>query len=210
MNKEILKNLSYGVYVVSSKKEDKDVGCIANSVMQITSNPITIAVSINKDNYTHTAISIQKEFVISILPENVDSQVIGTFGFQTSRDIEKFEEMDYEIREDYPILRCAIGYIKCKLINQVDVNTHTIFIGEVVSCDKLNSEPPMTYAYYHQVKKGKSPKNAPTYVEEEKRTNQKQYVCTICGYVHEGELPDDFVCPICGVSKEMFKEIKEE
>lgn len=207
MNKDILRDLSYGVYVISSKKEDKDVGCIANSVMQITSSPVTIAVSINKDNYTHTAIQDQKEFVVSILPENVDSKIIGTFGFQTSREIEKFEEMDYEIKEDYPILRCAIGYIKCKLIKEVDVGTHTIFIGEVVSCDKRNDEVPMTYAYYHQVKKGKSPKNAPTYIEEKKETGKKQYVCTICGYVHEGDLPDDFVCPICGVSKEMFKEV---
>ncbi len=207
MNREILRDLSYGVYVVSSKKGDKDVGCIVNSAMQITSNPATIAVSVNVDNYTNCAIKETGEFVLMILPEDVDSQVIGTFGFKSSREVEKFEEMDYEIKEGYPILSCAIGYLKMKVINTVEVGTHTLFIGEVIASEKEKSSAPMTYAYYHAVKKGKSPKNAPTYQEEKVEPNKKQYVCTICGYIHEGELAEDFVCPICGVSKEMFKEV---
>ncbi len=209
MDKSILRDLSYGMYLVSSKKGDKDVGCIANSAMQITSNPITIAVSINKDNYTHSAIEEKKEFVLSVLPEEIDSKVIGTFGFQTSRDIDKFEEMDYELKEGYPILTSVIGYIRCKLVKVVPMGTHTIFIGEAVAMEKIRKEPPMTYAYYHAVKKGNSPKNAPTYQEETVTSGKKRYVCTVCGYVYEGDLPEDFVCPICGVSRELFEEVSE-
>ncbi len=207
MDKSILKDLSYGVYLVSSKKEDKDVGCIVNSAMQITSNPVTLAISVNLDNYTNRAIKETKEMVLSILPEEVDSKVIGTFGFQTSRDIDKFEEMDYELKDGYPILTSAIGYLRMKVVDMLEVGTHTVFIGEVVAMEKLGDSTPMTYAYYHQVKKGKSPKNAPTYQEETKETGKKQYVCSICGYVHEGDLPEDFVCPVCGVGRELFKEM---
>ena len=207
MNKEILRDLSYGVYVVSSKKEDRDVGCIVNSAMQITSSKTTIAISVNLDNYTNSAIKETGEFVLQVLPEEVDSNILKAFGFQSSREVDKFEEMDFERKDNYPILTCAIGYLPVRVTQIVEVGTHTLFIGEVLSMEKLKEGTPMTYAYYHQVKKGKSPKNAPTYQEEVKESNKKQYVCTICGYVHEGDLPEDFVCPICGVGRELFKEV---
>lgn len=207
MNKDILRDLSYGVYVISSKKDKRDVGCIANSVMQITSNPVTLAISINVDNFTNQAIKESEEFVCMVLPNDIDNNVIGTFGFKTSAEVDKFEKMDTVEIDGYPILKDAIGYMRCKLIKQVDMNTHTIFVGEVISSDKLNTKEPMTYAYYHQVKKGKSPAKAPTYIEEEV-SGKKRYVCPICGYVYEeGEMPDDFVCPICGAPKKVFKEV---
>lgn len=208
MNKDILKDLSYGVYLVSSKKDSKEVGCIANSVMQITSNPVTIAISIHKDNYTNQAICTSKEFICSILPKDIDSSVIGTFGFQSSKEIDKFQAVETDSVDGNVLVKDIIGYVKCKVIQQIEVATHTIFIGEVISCEKLTNKEPMTYAYYHEVKKGKSPKNAPTYQEEEISTGKKKFVCSICGYVHEADsLPDDFTCPICGVGKELFEEM---
>lgn len=208
MNKEILRDLSYGVYLIGSRKDGKEVGCIANSVMQITSNPARIAISINLENYTHSAIEQTNEFVCSILKKDVDSNVIGTFGFHSSKDIDKYKEVKYTVEEGYPIVDGSIGYIKCKVVDKLQVGTHTIFIGEVIASAKISQDEPMTYAYYHKVKKGKSPVNAPTYIEETAVSNKKKYICTICGYVYESdELTDDFKCPICGVDSKMFKEI---
>ncbi len=209
MNKEILKDLSYGVYVISGKKDNRDIGCIANSVIQVTSKPVTIAVSINVDNYTNQAIKEQGYFNCMILPTDIDSDVIGTFGFKTSADTDKFKDMETIDVNGYPILKKAVGYLQCKLIKQMEVATHTIFLGEVIASDKISDSEPMTYAYYHKVKNGKSPKKAPTYIEEDNpKTGKKRYVCSVCGYVYEGEeIPEDFKCPICGVAKNMFKEI---
>lgn len=208
MNKEILRDLSYGVYLIGSRKDGKEVGCIANSVMQITSNPARIAISINLENYTHSAIEQTNEFVCSVLKKDVDSNVIGNFGFHSSKDIDKYKEVKYTLKDGYPIVDGAIGYIKCKVVDKLQVGTHTIFIGEVIASAKISQDEPMTYAYYHKVKKGKSPIKAPTYIEENVVSNKKKYICTICGYVYEAdELTDDFKCPICGVDSKMFEEI---
>lgn len=211
MDKNVFKNLSYGVYVITTTDKDKNVGCIANSVMQITSNPATIAISINHDNYTNKCIKENKKFAISILSQESNSTIIGTFGFKSSKDVDKFENLDYKITDDLPIINDSCGYITCKIVNTVETNTHTIFVGEVISAGGYYSKKPMTYSYYHEKLKGKSPKNAPTYIEENINNgneNKKttKYVCSICGYVHEAEdLPDDFKCPICGYGKEYFK-----
>lgn len=208
MNTSILRDLSYGVYLIGSKKDGKTVGCIANSVMQITSNPAKIAISINVENYTNNAIEETNEFVCSILPENIDSNVIGTFGFKSSKDIDKYKEIKYTLKDGYPIVDGAIGYIKCKVVDKLQVDTHTIFIGKVIESAKITDEEPMTYAYYHKVKKGKSPAKAPTYIEEKEEKGKKKYICTVCGYVYEAdELPKNFTCPICGVDRNMFKEV---
>ncbi len=208
MNNNILRDLSYGVYLIGSKKDGKEVGCIANSVMQITSNPAKIAISINIDNYTNSAISETNEFVCSILPENIDNRVIGTFGFKSSKDTDKYREIKYTIKDNYPIVDGSIGYIKCRVVDKLQVDSHTIFIGEVIATDKLIDAEPMTYAYYQNIKKGKSPVKAPTYIEERPELGRRKYICTVCGYVYEAdELPDDFKCPICGVDKKLFKEV---
>ena len=209
MNNNVFKNLSYGVYVVSSydRLNNKHVGCIANSVMQVTSNPATIVVSINHDNYTNKCIEEFGMFAVSILTEKIDPQIIGTFGFKSSRDTNKFENIKYITKEGLNILEESCGYIICKVINKMETETHTIFLANVIDGDVLNEEEPMTYSFYHKVIKGKSPKAAPTYIEEEKK---EKYVCSICGYEYNGEipfeeLPDDYVCPICGASKSVFE-----
>lgn len=208
MNKEVFQDLSYGVYVISSKEDNRDVGCIANSVMQVTSSPATIAISINLNNYTNKAIKESKEFICTILPVDVDSNVIRTFGFESSQNVDKFENMDTINVDNFPILKNTVGYIHCQVVKTIELGTHTIFIGEVLKAKKLNNKQVMTYDYYHQVKKGKSPKNAPTYIEEIIVDGKKKYRCKVCGYIFEGdELPDDYVCPICGVTREMFEEI---
>ncbi len=215
MDRKVLRNLSYGVYVVTSKKDDKKVGCIANSIMQITSNPATIAISINHDNYTNSIIKETNKFAISILKENSDTRIIGEFGFKTSKDVDKFENIDYKEVLDIPVINDSCGFVICNVKDIMETETHTVFLGEVVEADDYNEEKPLTYKYYHENLKGTSPKNAPTYeekVEEVKTTEKKtrKWKCKVCGYVYEGEeMPEDFVCPICGEPASEFYEIEE-
>lgn len=213
MNKNVFRNFSYGVYVVSTLDNNRPTGCIANSIMQITSSPATVAVSMNHDNYTNSCIKASGKFAISILSEDSDPGLIGNFGFQSGKDINKFDTVSYETIGDLPVITDACGYITCKVIDKMETSTHTVFLGEVVEGDILKNEPAMTYAYYHKVVKGKSPKNAPTYIAEEetKTESAAKWVCGICGYVYDGdtpfeELPDTYTCPICKQPKSVFKQ----
>ncbi|MEO0114890.1 MAG: flavin reductase family protein [candidate division WOR-3 bacterium] len=168
MNQKTFTKLTYGLYIISSKLGDKFNGQIADCVMQITANPATIAVSINKNNLTHEFIRTSKVFTVSILAKTTPFKFIGHFGFKSGRAIDKFNGINYQLGSTgVPIvLDNTIGFLECELIQSVDVGTHTIFIGKVVAADLFNDAEPMTYDYYHTVLKGKTAKNAPTYIEE--------------------------------------------
>lgn len=211
INKNAFRNMSYGVYVVSTLDGERPTGCVANSAMQITSEPATIAVSINHDNYTNACIEKTGKFAISILTEQSDPGLIGTFGFRSGKDVNKFDGVEAVVKEGLSVVADACSYLVCKVIDKMETATHTVFLGEVIAADVLKEEEPMTYAYYHKVVKGKSPKNAPTYIAEEEETVQKEekWVCGICGYEYRGELPFDevpeqFVCPVCKQPKSVF------
>lgn len=210
MNKSAFRKLSYGVYLISSLNGDRPTGCIANSAMQITSDPASIAISINHDNFTNSCIERTGKFAISILSENTDPGIIGTFGFQSGKNVNKFDSVSYKIVEGLPVIEDACAYIVCQVINKMETDSHTVFLGKVLDADNLENAPAMTYSYYHTVVKGKSPKNAPTYLKEEETIPKTAYVCSVCGYVYEGEtpfeeLPDDWKCPICKQPKSVFK-----
>ncbi len=230
MDLKVLRNLSYGMYVVASYMDDKINAQIANTVFQITSEPPTIAISINKENLTHKFIETSKKFSVSILSENVPIKMIGQFGFKSGRDMDKFEGINFKyFKTKAPvILDFCLGFIEARVVNSMDMGSHTLFIGEIINADKLSDDKPMTYAYYHQVKRGKSPKTAPTYIKEDinekkEENKMKKYVCTVCGYVYDPEkgdpdggiapgtafedIPEDWVCPVCGVSKSDFEEM---
>lgn len=212
MNQNTFHKLSYGVYVVSTWDNGRPTGCTANSAMQITSSPATIAVSINHNNYTNKCISETGKFAISILAEDSDASIIGTFGFKSGRDADKFKEVEYGVRDYMPVVSDSCGYIVCEVIDKMETATHTVFLGEVKGAELFGSREAMTYAYYHKVIKGKSPKNAPTYIpdEEESKEQEKKrrFKCEVCGYIYEGEeLPSDYKCPICGMGADKFKEV---
>ena len=215
MDKKVLRNLSYGVYVVTSRDKDKNVGCIANSIMQVTSNPSVIAVSINHDNYTNKVIKENNKFGVSILKETTDVKIIGTFGYKSSKDNDKFDGINFKEISEIPVLENTCGYMVCKVIDTMETSTHTIFLGEVIEADDYSTENAMTYKYYHENLKGSSPKNAPTYEETsisqvDKDSKKIKWKCSICGYIYEAdELPDDFKCPICGVGKEYFELVED-
>jgi flavin reductase (DIM6/NTAB) family NADH-FMN oxidoreductase RutF/rubredoxin len=226
MNTKALYKISYGVYVVCSINGEKINGQIANTVIQVASEPPTIAVSINKDNLTHEYIKKSGVFTASILCQDTPLSFIGNFGFKSGRDSNKFEGINYmtgttgaPFVTDY-----ATAYMEVRVTKELDVGTHTMFIGELVDADVLTEDACMTYEYYHQVKRGTTPKSAPSYVEKkEEKSDMKKYECSVCGYVYdpaEGDpengiapgtafedLPDDWVCPICAATKEDFREV---
>lgn len=167
MNMSTFHKLSYGVYVVSTWDDGRPTGCTANSAMQITSSPATIAVSINHDNYTNKCIQETGRFAISIIAEDSDPLIIGTFGFRSGREVDKFENIKYEVKDHMPVVTDSCGYVTCQVIDKMETATHTVFLGEVKGAELFGSREAMTYAYYHKVVKGKSPKNAPTYIPDE-------------------------------------------
>lgn len=165
MDTKTLHKISYGLYVICSKKGEQFNGQIANALFQITAEPPTIAVSINKKNLTHEFIEDSRIFTVSILNKKTPLPFIGTFGFKSGRDINKFQNVTYKQgKTNVPIiLNHTIGYLEATVMNHIDVGTHTLFIGKVEDAEMLTTEEMMTYAYYHEVKGGYSPKTAPTY-----------------------------------------------
>lgn len=206
MNTEVLRNLSYGLYIVSSLDGDRVTGCTANSVMQINVSPNTIIASINHNNFTNKCIKETGRFAVSILSEQSNPAIIGNFGFQSGKNVNKFENVEYEIKEGLAVITDSCGYMVCKVINTMETETHTVFLGEIIDCDTLSKNNPMTYAYYHKEVKGNKQSENKQNVNKEASTNK--YVCSICGYVYEGEdLPQDYVCPICKQGADKFNKV---
>ena len=218
MDYNVLNDISYGMYIISTRYNNRYIGCFVNTVTQITAQNPIISISVNKNNYTSEALSIGNRFGVSILSKETDSQIIGKFGFFSSREIDKFEDVSYKNVEGIPIITERVcGYLICEVINVVDAETHNIILARVIDTNKENDIEPMTYSYYHKVIKGRAPESAPTYradaSTEIKSTNK--YKCKICGYIYDDgkekikfeDLPDDWKCPLCGVGKEMFEKI---
>ena len=168
MDPKALSKLSYGIYVVSSKKGDKLNGQIANSVFQVSAQPRLIAAAINKKNLTHEFIAESKVFSVSVLSNTAPLKFIGDFGFRSGRNTDKFTEHRYKTGSTgCPIpLEYSVAFIETEMISSCEAGTHTLFIGKVVNAEILNSDETMTYDYYKNVVKGKSPESAPTYVKE--------------------------------------------
>ncbi len=162
------RSLSYGLYIVTSVCKEKPNGQIANSVFQITSSPPTLAACINKDNLTHQCIQESGMFAVSVLSENVPLPFIGQFGFKSGKEIDKLEGVQcLEASTSCPLVtEHAVAVFEARVTRQVDVGTHTLFIGEVTYARVLSQDPPLTYADYHKKKRGKTPPKAPTYQPE--------------------------------------------
>jgi len=215
INMNALRSLSYGVYIITTLDGDRPTGCTANSAMQITSSPVTLALSINHDNYTNSCIEKTGKFAISVLSVTSDPSLIGTFGFQSGKDVNKFDGITYEMKDGIPVIPDSCGYMVFKVTGKTETSTHTIFIGELTASDVYKTDDAMTYAYYHKVIKGKSPAKAPTYIPEETEETgetKASYKCGVCGYEYSGEtpfeeLPGDYVCPICKQPKSVFKKV---
>jgi len=221
INLDSLSKISYGLYVVCSGNKEHGNGFICNSIMQVTSKPVQVMVCCNKDNYTAEVIARSGVLSVSVLPQTVSQKIIGTFGYKSGRDTDKLK--DFEVRygfEDVPVLLTeAIATLECKVKQTVDAGTHLLYVCEVLEAILINDFEPITYDYYHKVRKGVSPKNAPTFVDESKEQvsspASERHRCLVCGYIYddaENDIPftaldDDWVCPVCGVPKSEFEKI---
>lgn len=172
MDPNVLHNLSYGVYIISSEKGGKHNAQIVNTLFQITSEPVTIATSINKQNLTHEYIEAGCRFSVSVLSEEATLPFIGKFGFRSGRKEDKFKDTKFMLLDSGcpVVLDYAVCYLEVKVINKFDCGTHTLFLGEMTESKMLAAAKPMTYAYYHLTKRGTTPATAPTYIKKEKMT----------------------------------------
>jgi flavin reductase (DIM6/NTAB) family NADH-FMN oxidoreductase RutF len=167
MDLKVLQKFSYGVYLVGSRNSDAVNGQIANSLMQVSAEPPQVAVCIHHQNLTHQYISDSHAFSVSVLAKETPLKFIIPFGFKTGKDTEKFKNVDYGLSNGLPVLNeYCVGYLACNVQKQLDLATHTLFIGEVVDADIKDNSEPLTYSYYHKVKNGKVQRRAPTYFTE--------------------------------------------
>ncbi len=228
MDPNVLHNLSYGMYIVSSNKGDLLNGQIVNTVFQITSEPVSIGISINNKNLTHEYIESSGHFSLSILDQRTPLSYIGKFGFRSGRTEDKFKGTNFiRLQSGCPVvLDNALCYVAAKVVKKLDCFTHTLFIGTMIESKMLKAGVPMTYDYYHQEKHGTTPSSAPTFIKEEapgakKEVAMQKYRCVVCNYIYDPavgdpdggiepgtpfeKIPDAWVCPICGADKTQFE-----
>lgn len=197
MDKKAMYNLTYGLFILTARDGEKDNGCIVNTVGQVTSSPNRIAVTVNKENYTHDMIVKTGIFNVSILTEKSSFETYKHWGFQSGKEVNKAEGIDF-YRSDNGLIflgKETNAYLSAKVVSTMDLGTHTMFLADVTEAVVLSEIPSVTYQFYQDHIK---PKPKP-----EKR---KGFICTVCGYIYEGDiLPEDYICPICKHPASDFK-----
>ena len=227
MDPRALWTMSYGMYLVTARAGGRANGQIANAVFQVTAAPPRVAVAINKENFTHDLIRDGGWFAFSVLAESVPMEFIGLFGFKSGRDVDKLAQATIREGLHVPlVVEHAVAVTEARVLLAMDAGSHTVFIGEAAGAEVLSTGAPLTYAGYH-ARKGKAPKNAPTYRGDAEPPAPppvpavaSSWTCGVCGYNYdpaEGDpahgvapgtrfedLPDGWVCPVCGAPKDAF------
>ena len=170
---KVLRNLSYGLYLIGVMDGERPCGCIVNTVFQVTSENPIVAISMNKNNYTWELLEREGRFAVSILSEKTRKEVIQKLGFVSGRDHDKYEGIDYTMRDGLPVLneQCC-GALICKVVSVTETPTHMVVLASVAEAYELAATVPMTYRYYHEVIRGGAPKNAPSYIAPEKEEKE--------------------------------------
>jgi flavin reductase (DIM6/NTAB) family NADH-FMN oxidoreductase RutF/rubredoxin len=224
INFESLFKVSYGLYIVCSGDRDRGNGFISNTVLQVTAEPVKFASCCSKNNFTCELIEKYGCFSVSVLHQKTESDIFGRFGYKSGKDFDKLKGLNIKYgTTGVPIvLNDAVAYLECKVVQKFDVGTHVLFIGELIDAQTIDeSNEPITYSYYRQVKKAVAPKNAPTYIDKSKLLTKTEpikagkYKCTACGFIYDEDkepvkfkdLPDNWKCPFCGSEKEYFVEV---
>lgn len=194
-NAKITRKITQGVYVLTTEGG----GCIVDAVSRASAGGQPLfTVAVAKTNHSHKLLAENDKFALSVLGEQAKPEIIDTFGFKCSKDCDKFENIATEEVAGVPVIKDSLGYIVCEKVDAIDAETHTIYIGRMIEADVLEDAKPMSYAYYQEHKEDLT-----------KTTTEKSktaWVCTACGYVYYGdEVPDDFICPLCGLGKKYFK-----
>ena len=226
--------VTYGLYLVCSKEGNNFNGHISNTVFQVTADPPQFVVATHKNNLTTAYIRKSRLFSVSVLKQDIDLEFIGPWGFKSGRNTDKFKDISFRIGiTGAPvIIEKTIAFIECEVIQEIDTGTHILFVGKAVNAEVVDDKAiPLTYSYYREVIKGISPENSPTYtgnLQEKEVTGGNatlkempgKYQCKVCGFIYDPEIgdidsgippgtafeniPDDWSCPICGVSKKDF------
>ena len=198
MNKKALYNITYGLYLLSVRADGRDNGCIINTAQQVANDPTRVAISVIQKNLTHDMLKASGAFNLSAISADAPFEVFKHYGMQSGRAVDKFDGAKDVARSAnglYYLTHYANAYISCRVVESMDLGSHTLFIAEVTDAEVLSPEEACTYSHYQSDIK---PKPAPA--------AKKGWVCSVCGYVHEGEeLPDDFICPLCKHGKEDMK-----
>ena len=195
IEREAMYKITYGLFMLTTTDGQKQNGCIVNTVSMITDNPTRIVVFVNKANYSEELLRKTGVFNVSILTESTPFETFKQFGFQSGRNVDKFEGGMYATSENglYYLPEHTNAVLSGKVVDMLDYGTHTLFVAEVTEAKKLSDEKSVTYEYYQSNIKPK-----PQAAKTEEPSAKGKWVCKICGYVHEGEeLPDDFICPWC-------------
>lgn len=208
---EALYTISNGLYVLSAAAGGKFCGSLVDAVSQISVLPNLIIVSCMNTSHTKECIEESGELGISVLPKNTDPYVVANFGFQSGRDVDKWANVPYELKEGLPYIPKALAKIRAKVIDKLVYPNNTVFIAEVENAFDVKEGEPLTYKHYRDEMKEECLKsfanrNAP----KAEKASFKQWTCTLCGYVYDGDipfeqLPEDWRCPLCGVGKELFE-----
>ncbi len=190
IEKEAMYKITYGLFVLTSTDGEKQNGCIVNTVSMLTDNPKRIVVFVNKANYTEELLRKTGIMNVSVLTESTPFETFKQFGFCSGRDTDKFAGKTYPKTENglYYLSEHTNAVMSAKVTDFYDYGTHTLFVAEVVEAKKLSEENSVSYEYYQKHIKPKP---------QTQKSDKEKWVCKICGYVHEGELPDDFICPWC-------------
>lgn len=194
-NKKITRKITQGMYILTTSGG----GCVVDAVSQVSAsdNPF-IAVSVMKSNYTNKLMHENDLFALSVIGMDSDPSLIKTFGFQSMRDVDKFQGVNVDTINGVKVIKDALGYMLCEKVDSIENETHTLFIGKLVDGDIYQDKEAMSYQYYQEHKE--------ELLKVKTLEGKTAWVCTMCGYVYYGEvLPDDFVCPLCGVSKDYFE-----
>lgn len=235
IDKAAFRSLSYGLYVISTKDGDRSVGCIVNTFAQVTSTPLQVIVALNKENATTKAVQATGRFAACCLSQDATIDLIGTFGFYCSDDCDKFATcaVAYDGTGMPHVDEQCVAHFSVRVVNSMDVGTHILFVGEVEEAWKVSDDAPLTYAYYHQVKGGKTPPKASSYLPPddvvasvasesgssasggvattsgESPAPKIAWRCPMCGHLeYVDQLPDGYTCLVCGVGGEMFERVE--
>jgi flavin reductase (DIM6/NTAB) family NADH-FMN oxidoreductase RutF/rubredoxin len=231
LDKKSLGHISYGLYIISAQNSQHHGGQIANAVFQVAADPVKIAVTIHRDNFTYSLIQASGEFGVSVLAKEAPLSLFSHWGYQSGRHVDKFKEATYIETETglRLVYDSATAVLAARVTETLDVGTHTLFVGEVFYSQHVGQGPVLTYDEYQNVKKGQVPQTAPTYrgqvgdaaeASPLKPGTRGRYLCSVCGYLYdpehgspEGHLPphtpfaeigEDWCCPFCRAGKEKF------
>jgi flavin reductase (DIM6/NTAB) family NADH-FMN oxidoreductase RutF/rubredoxin len=202
--------ITYGLFIAGVERNGKKNGCIINTAIQVTDEPNRISVTMRKSNYTTQLIRKKGSLAISVLSLDYPLESIKSFGMRSGRECEKFDDVEHkiDINGNPYIEKNTLAYMSLNVSSIIDLDTHYMFICDVVDVERTEKGQPMTYADYRKLRTGETLDKAVD------KPVKKSYVCSVCHYVYDGEipfedLPDDYVCPVCGQPKSVFIEVIE-